>query len=135
MIVMRIYKLFILAVSYYCDMKVTYLCEGKTMTELQNTFNTTETETMVTGEREHQSLIISKSIPGALTNHSDVIPRVVIVGAGFGGLRAAQALRKAPVHVSVIDRHLFVTAIAKTARPDLRADRCSTLRWSALPCD
>ena len=132
MIVMRIYKLFILAVSYYCDMKVTYLCEGKTMTELQNTSNTTETETMVTGEREHQSLIISKSIPSALTNHSDVIPRVVIVGAGFGGLRAARALRNAPVHVSVIDRqnhHLFQPLLYWVATAGLSpADISSPIR-------
>jgi len=32
-------------------------------------------------------------------------PRVVIVGAGFGGLRAARALRKAPVEVILFDRH------------------------------
>jgi NADH dehydrogenase len=32
-------------------------------------------------------------------------PRVVIVGAGFGGLEAAQALRRAPADVIVIDRH------------------------------
>ena len=41
---------------------------------------------------------------------SPVMPRVVIVGAGFGGLQAAKALRHAPVHVTVIDRqnhHLF----------------------------
>src|SRR5579875_1315212 len=38
------------------------------------------------------------------------LPHVVIVGAGFGGLLAARALGKAPVHVTVIDRnnhHLF----------------------------
>src|SRR5690606_39918729 len=37
-------------------------------------------------------------------------PRVVIVGAGFGGLTAGKALGKAPVHVTLIDRrnhHLF----------------------------
>ena len=37
-------------------------------------------------------------------------PRIVIVGAGFGGLTAAQALRRAPVEVTLIDRqnhHLF----------------------------
>ncbi len=37
-------------------------------------------------------------------------PRVVIVGAGFAGLGAAWALRKAPVRVTIIDRrnhHLF----------------------------
>ncbi len=34
-------------------------------------------------------------------------PRVVIVGAGFGGLAAAQALRKAPVEVTLIDQHNY----------------------------
>ena len=29
-------------------------------------------------------------------------PRIVIVGAGFGGLEAAKALRNAPVQVTVI---------------------------------
>ena len=36
--------------------------------------------------------------------------RVIIVGGGFGGLRAAQALKSAPVEVTLIDRrnyHLF----------------------------
>jgi NADH:ubiquinone reductase (H+-translocating) len=40
---------------------------------------------------------------------SDAIPRVVIVGAGFGGLNAAQALAKAPVKITVIDRKNFHT--------------------------
>jgi NADH dehydrogenase len=37
-------------------------------------------------------------------------PRVVILGAGFGGLSAAKALARVPVEVTVIDRrnyHLF----------------------------
>src|SRR5204862_5740293 len=34
-------------------------------------------------------------------------PRVVIVGAGFGGLRAARALRKAPVDAVLVDRHNY----------------------------
>lgn len=34
-------------------------------------------------------------------------PHVVIVGAGFGGLRAARALRRAPVQVTLIDRHNY----------------------------
>src|SRR5271166_3953231 len=33
--------------------------------------------------------------------------RVVIIGAGFGGLSAARALVKAPVDVVVIDRHNY----------------------------
>jgi len=34
-------------------------------------------------------------------------PTVVIVGAGFGGLRAARALRNAPVDVVLVDRHNY----------------------------
>src|SRR5271167_72971 len=36
--------------------------------------------------------------------------RVVVIGGGFGGLRAVQGLRRAPVEVTLIDRrnfHLF----------------------------
>ncbi len=39
-----------------------------------------------------------------------MLPRVVIVGGGFGGLSAARALRNAPVSVTLIDKrnyHLF----------------------------
>jgi NADH dehydrogenase len=36
-----------------------------------------------------------------------VRPTVVIVGAGFGGLRAARALRRAPVDVILVDRHNY----------------------------
>ena len=49
-------------------------------------------------------------------------PRVVIVGAGFGGLRAAQALRDAPVQVTVIDRnnhHVFQPLLYQVATADL----------------
>ena len=36
-------------------------------------------------------------------------PHVVIVGAGFGGLATAKALRRAPVDVTLVDRHNFHT--------------------------
>lgn len=35
------------------------------------------------------------------------LPRVVIVGAGFGGVACAKALRHAPVKVTLIDRHNY----------------------------
>ena len=45
-------------------------------------------------------------------------PRVVIVGAGFGGIKAAQALRRAPVEITLIDRnnhHLFQPLLYQVA--------------------
>lgn len=39
--------------------------------------------------------------------HTSTLPHVVIVGAGFGGIAAAKQLRKAPVRVTVIDRHNY----------------------------
>ncbi len=50
------------------------------------------------------------------------VPRVVIVGAGFGGLYAARALRKAPVRLTVIDRrnhHLFQPLLYQVATAGL----------------
>lgn len=50
------------------------------------------------------------------------LPRVVIVGAGFGGLSAARALRNAPVQVTVIDRrnhHLFQPLLYQVATAEL----------------
>jgi NADH dehydrogenase len=49
---------------------------------------------------------------------SESIPRVVIVGGGFGGLAAARALKKAPVNVVLIDRanhHLFQPLLYQVA--------------------
>jgi len=49
-------------------------------------------------------------------------PRVVILGAGFGGLRAAQSLSKAPVKVMLIDRnnyHLFQPLLYQVATASL----------------
>src|SRR6187431_2982796 len=45
-------------------------------------------------------------------------PRVVIVGAGFGGLAAARALASGPVRVTVVDRrnhHLFAPLLYQVA--------------------
>ena len=49
---------------------------------------------------------------------SDSVPRVVIVGGGFGGLAAARALRRANVEVVLIDRqnhHLFQPLLYQVA--------------------
>jgi NADH dehydrogenase len=63
-------------------------------------------------------------------------PHVVIVGAGFGGLEAAQALRHAPVQVTVIDRNnhyvfqplLYQVATAYLSPADISAPIRSVLR-------
>src|SRR5262249_5025690 len=61
-------------------------------------------------------------------------PHVVIIGAGFGGLQAAQALRKAPVKVTVIDRnnhHLFQPLLYQVATAGLSpADICVPIRFT-----
>lgn len=38
-----------------------------------------------------------------------VVPKVVVIGAGFGGLEVAQHLKGAPVDVTVVDQHNFHT--------------------------
>jgi NADH dehydrogenase len=40
---------------------------------------------------------------------TDTRPHVVVVGAGFAGLSAVRSLRKAPVRVTLIDRHSYST--------------------------
>ncbi len=53
-----------------------------------------------------------------------VLPRVIIVGAGFGGLYAAKTLRHAAVEVLVIDRknhHLFQPLLYQVATAGLSA--------------
>src|SRR5688500_12105321 len=60
------------------------------------------------------------------------IPHVVILGAGFGGLTAAQSLRRAKVRVTVIDRrnhHLFQPLLYQVAMAGLSpADIASPVR-------
>ena len=59
-------------------------------------------------------------------------PKVVIVGAGFGGLAAAQALRKAQVDVTIIDKrnhHLFQPLLYQVATAALSpADIAAPIR-------
>ncbi|HEY6003021.1 MAG TPA: NAD(P)/FAD-dependent oxidoreductase [Anaeromyxobacter sp.] len=59
-------------------------------------------------------------------------PHVVIVGAGFAGLEAARALRRAPVRVTVVDRrnhHLFQPLLYQVATAALNpADIAAPIR-------
>jgi NADH:ubiquinone reductase (H+-translocating) len=63
---------------------------------------------------------------------SAILPRVVIVGAGFGGLWAAKALANAPVEVTIIDRenhHLFQPLLYQVATAALSpADVAAPIR-------
>lgn len=57
------------------------------------------------------------------------LPKVVIVGAGFGGLTAAKALGKAAAHVTLIDRrnhHLFQPLLYQVATAGLAPTQIAT---------
>ena len=57
-----------------------------------------------------------------------MLPHVVIVGGGFGGLEAVRALRKAPVRVTLIDKrnyHVFRPMLYQVATGLLSADEIS----------
>lgn len=62
------------------------------------------------------------------------LPHVVIIGAGFGGLQAARALRKVPVKLTVLDRnnhHLFQPLLYQVATAGLSpADICMPIRFT-----
>lgn len=66
-------------------------------------------------------------------------PRVVIIGGGFGGLSAAQALRDAEMQITLLDRNnhhlfqplLYQVAMAGLAAPDIAAPIRSILRHQA----
>src|SRR5579863_9300634 len=59
--------------------------------------------------------------------------RVVIVGAGFGGLNAAQRLARAPVSITVIDRknhHTFQPLLYQVATAGLSpGEIAAPIRW------
>ena len=61
------------------------------------------------------------------------MPRVVIVGGGFGGLYAARALRRAPVNVTIVDRrnhHVFQPLLYQVAMAALSpGEIASPIRW------
>src|SRR5258708_2631676 len=66
-----------------------------------------------------------------MTNKS--IPRVVIVGSGFGGLPAARRIARLPVHVTVVDRktpHTFQPLLYQVATAGLSpGEIAAPIRW------
>jgi len=60
-------------------------------------------------------------------------PHVVIIGGGFGGLATAQALKRAPVRVTLLDRrnhHLFQPLLYQVATAGLSpGDIAAPIRW------
>jgi NADH:ubiquinone reductase (H+-translocating) len=60
-------------------------------------------------------------------------PHVVIIGGGFGGLAAAQALKRAPVRITLLDRrnhHLFQPLLYQVATAGLSpGDIAAPIRW------
>src|SRR5262245_21594002 len=59
--------------------------------------------------------------------------RVVIIGAGFGGLMAAQTLARYPVHITLIDRqnfHTFQPLLYQVATAGLSpGEIAAPIRW------
>jgi NADH dehydrogenase len=88
------------------------------MKEMQDTMITTDTQNTISKQDQRTP--------------TTTLPHVVIVGAGFGGLQAARALRNAPVRVTVIDRqnhHLFQPLLYWVATAGLSpADISSPIR-------
>src|SRR6266566_6641049 len=64
---------------------------------------------------------------------STSIPRVVIVGAGFGGLTAARRIARLPVQVTVVDRknhHTFQPLLYQVATAGLSpGEIAAPIRW------
>src|SRR5918911_647169 len=74
--------------------------------------------------------------PEAMTAPTTTAPRVVIVGAGFGGLSAAKALSRTDFDVTIIDQHnyhlfqplLYQVATAGLSPADIASPISSILR-------
>jgi NADH:ubiquinone reductase (H+-translocating) len=64
-------------------------------------------------------LLLVRSLPElSAPSNLEGLPRVVIVGAGFGGIACARALRHAPARITLIDRqnyHLFQPLLYQVA--------------------
>lgn len=67
--------------------------------------------------------------------NTDTLPHVLIIGGGFGGLRCAQKLRRAPVRVTLVDRrnhHLFQPLLYQVATAGMMAENIAVPIRSVL---
>ena len=81
-----------------------------------------KSQQMTTTDNNSVNSQITEIEKGQTKQPTEVQPRVVIVGLGFGGLLAARALRDAPVQVTVIDKsnhHLFQPLLYQVATAGL----------------
>jgi NADH dehydrogenase len=86
------------------------------------------------GQRRRSLPLLPRALVVAAANltalcHDGSVHRVVIVGGGFGGLRAARALRRAPVEITLVDRrnfHLFQPLLYQVATGSLSPDEIAT---------
>src|SRR5438067_2429954 len=81
------------------------------------------------GRRRRKPMTQKSTISGSIPRSQ---LRLVIVGAGFGGLSAAKALARAPFDVTIVDRHnyhLFQPLLYQVATAGLSpADIASPIR-------
>jgi NADH:quinone reductase (non-electrogenic) len=81
-----------------------------------------DTATTVENKSKADTAIAPAAPVGDQADASARRPQVVIIGAGFGGLSAAHALRHAPVDVTVVDKrnyHLFQPLLYQVATAGL----------------
>jgi NADH:quinone reductase (non-electrogenic) len=69
----------------------------------------------------------------ALAAMQENMPRVVVIGAGFGGLEATRALAKLPLHITLIDRknhHTFQPLLYQVATAGISpGEIAAPIRW------
>src|SRR5215467_10954849 len=84
--------------------------------------------------REGSRVSTSRVRPCGYDNRGTMeTPHIVIVGGGFGGLDAARVFKRAPVRVTLLDRHnhhVFQPLLYQVATAALSpGDIASPIRW------
>src|SRR5258708_7939622 len=100
----------------------------------RRSFATSETLQSKVSTRSDAWLVLRDCTGADGSSHMhDDNPRVVVVGAGFGGLEAARALAKLPVRVTIVDRknhHTFQPLLYQVATAGISpAEIAAPVRW------